>query len=302
LARRLGVTRAAIWKQIEALRALGAPIEARAGAGYRLGWPFELLDAARIWAELDATTRRRLGALEVHWQIDSTNTALLRAAAAGAADLSVCVAETQSAGRGRRGRTWLSPLCGNVYVSLLKRFERGMGSLAGLSLVAGLAVLRALADCGVAGAGLKWPNDVWVDGGKLAGVLVELGGEFLGPCFAVVGVGINLRLPKASVREPPAIDLARLCDGTPPSRHRLLGCLLRRAIELLDRFAIEGFAAFREEYAKHDRLRGRAVHVQLGGRQRLGVAEGVDARGALCVRHGAELVCYDSAEVTVRDA
>jgi len=182
LARRLGVTRAAVWKQIEALRELGAPIEASAGRGYRLAWPLEALDAAAIRSALDPLLRRRLGDFAVHWQIDSTSSELLRAAAAGVPDFSVCVAETQSAGRGRRGRGWISPLGGNVYFSLLKRFTVGMGALSGLSLVAGVALLQALTDCGVSGVGLKWPNDVLADGRKLAGILVELGGEFLGPC------------------------------------------------------------------------------------------------------------------------
>jgi BirA family biotin operon repressor/biotin-[acetyl-CoA-carboxylase] ligase len=302
LARRLGVTRAAVWKQIEALRGLGAPIEAAAGRGYRLRFPFEPLAAAAIRAELDAVQRRRLGDLELHWQIDSTSSALLRAAAAGAPDLAVCVAETQSAGRGRRGRGWASPLGGNVYFSLLKRFERGMGALAGLSLVAGIALRRALADCGVAGAGLKWPNDVLVDGRKLAGVLVELGGEFLGPCFAVIGIGINVRLPQEFAFDPPPTDLARLCGDRPPSRNRLIGRLLARLIEALNGFVAGGFAAFRDEYARHDLLAGRAVRVQTAAGARSGIAEGVDGRGALRVRHGGELVVYDSAEVTVRGA
>jgi BirA family biotin operon repressor/biotin-[acetyl-CoA-carboxylase] ligase len=210
LARRLGVTRAAVWKQIEALRALGAPIDAQAGAGYRLQWHFEALDAARMRAQLAPALRRRVRTLDVHWQIDSTSSSLLRAAAQGAPDLAVCMAETQTAGRGRRGRQWQSPLGGNVYFSLLKRFAHGMGALSGLSLVAGVALIQALGDCGVTGVGLKWPNDVLADGRKLAGILVELGGEFLGPCHAVIGIGINLRLPPDIGIDQPYTDLRQL--------------------------------------------------------------------------------------------
>jgi BirA family biotin operon repressor/biotin-[acetyl-CoA-carboxylase] ligase len=310
LAQRLGVTRAAVWKQVEALRALGAPIQAAAGSGYRLTWPIETLDAARIRAELDAPSRKRLGDLEVCWQTQSTSDALLQRAGAGARDLTVCVAETQSAGRGRRGRAWQSSLGGNVYFSLLKRFSQGMGALSGLSLVAGVALIDALTDCGVAGIGLKWPNDVLADGRKLAGVLVELGGEFLGPCHAVIGIGINLRLADdAGVDQPrfdrpridqPWIDLAQLCAGTPPSRNRLIGRLLARLIAALDRFARDGFAGFDKDYARYDLLAGRTVRVQAPGGLREGIADGVDERGALRVRHGADVVLYDSAEVTVR--
>src|SRR4051812_14750191 len=126
LARRLGVTRAAVWKQIEALRELGAPIDAAAGSGYRLEWPFEALDSEAIRRDLGAALRRRVH-LHTHWQIDSTNTALLRAAVDNAPDLSVVLAEVQTDGRGRRGRRWQSPLGGNVYFSMLKRFDAGMG-------------------------------------------------------------------------------------------------------------------------------------------------------------------------------
>ena len=180
LAKELGVTRAAIWKQIETLRALGAPIEANAGEGYRLAWPVEPLEESEIRRNIDGDTLRRLGELRVAWQIDSTNAALLDVAANGADDGSVVVAEVQSDGRGRRGRRWQSPLGGNVYFSLLRRFDGGMGSLAGLSIVAGIAAVSALRECGVSGIGLKWPNDIVADGKKIAGILVELGGEFLG--------------------------------------------------------------------------------------------------------------------------
>jgi BirA family biotin operon repressor/biotin-[acetyl-CoA-carboxylase] ligase len=300
LAQRLGVTRAAVWKQVEALRALGAPIEAAAGSGYRLAWPLEVLDATAIRAGIGPAVRKRLGDLDVHWQIDSTSSALLRAAATGAADLSVCTAETQNAGRGRRGRGWVSSLGGNVYLSVLKRFAAGMGALSGLSLVAGIALARALADVGVRGLGLKWPNDVLAGERKLAGILVELGGEFLGPCHAVVGIGINVRLPAGVDVGQPYADLASLCGGQPPSRNVLIGLLLDRLVAAFDRFEREGFAPFQSEFARHDLLAGRSVQVHTSAGMHEGVADGVDARGALRVRHGRGVVVYDSAEVSVR--
>ncbi|MGA9332800.1 MAG: biotin--[acetyl-CoA-carboxylase] ligase [Rudaea sp.] len=302
LATQLGVTRAAVWKQIEALRALGAPIEAAAGRGYRLQWPVELLDAKAIRRELDSPLRARTTDLHVHWQIDSTNSELLRQASQGVAELSVCIAETQSAGRGRRGRAWQSQLGGNIYFSLLRRFARGMGALSGLSLVAGVALMQALGDCGVTGIGLKWPNDVLADGAKLAGILVELGGEFLGPCFAVIGIGVNLRLPDAPGIDQPCTDLARLCANKLPSRNRLIARLIARLIGALDRFDAEGFAGFRDEYAHFDALIGHTVSVCTGAGEVFGIADGVDARGALRVRQDRKLTTFDSAEVSVRRA
>lgn len=302
LAARLGVTRAAIWKQIEALRSLGAPIAASAGSGYRLAHPLELLDAARIRSGLDATHASRLSALDVHWQIDSTNSELLRRPLNRSNPIQVCIAETQSAGRGRRGRAWQSPLGGNLYFSLSASFEQGMAALAGLSLAVGIAVIAALRDCGVADVGLKWPNDILAGGRKLAGILVELGGEFLGPCQAVIGIGINLRLSNEMLAriDQPAIDLATLLQGEPPSRNYLAARLIARLIEMLDRFAAQGFAHFQREYANHDLLNGREIRVLSAGNEIQAVGAGVDARGALLVRRGGDLETYDSAEVSVR--
>jgi BirA family biotin operon repressor/biotin-[acetyl-CoA-carboxylase] ligase len=299
LARRLGVTRAAVWKQIEALRDLGAPIAAAAGSGYRLEWPFEALDADAIQRDLDPAMRRRVH-IQTHWQIDSTNTALLRTAADGAPDLSIVLAETQSEGRGRRGRSWQSPLGGNVYFSLLKRFDGAMGALAGLSIAAGIALARTLRGFGIDDVGLKWPNDLVADGRKLAGVLVELGGEFLGPCYAVIGIGINLRAPPVKIDQP-VTGLTALC-ATPPSRNELVARLIENLAKATDTFARSGFGAFEREFAAFDSLAGKPVRVRAAGGMRDGVVAGIDARGALRVRHGAEIVAYDSADVSVRAA
>jgi BirA family biotin operon repressor/biotin-[acetyl-CoA-carboxylase] ligase len=302
LAKELGVTRAAIWKQIETLRALGAPIEASVGEGYRLAWHVEPLDESAIRREIDEGALPRVGDLRVVWQIDSTNASLLTAAANGADDASVVVAEVQSDGRGRRGTRWQSPLGGNVYFSLLRRFDGGMGSLAGLSIVAGIAAVRALRECGVRGIGLKWPNDIVADGKKIAGILVELGGEFLGPCFAIIGIGINVRLPSNAAIDQPHTDLSALCDGNPPSRNKIIGRLISQLIASTDLFAAQGFTAFEKEYASFDVLGSTPVRLHTAAGVCDGIADGVDSRGALRVRHGERVATYDSAEVTVRRA
>jgi len=304
LAAKLGVSRTAVWKQIEALRELGAPIEAVAGSGYRLGWAFEALDAARIRAALDAPMRARVPAIDLHWQIDSTNSELQRVAAAGASAARICLAEAQTGGRGRRGRRWRSPLGGNLAFSLLWPFAQGMSALAGLSLVVGVAVTQALADCEIVEVGLKWPNDVLARDRKLAGILVELGGEFLGPCHAVIGIGLNLRLgadDQAAIDQP-AIDVASLATGSLPSRNVLAARLASRLVAALDRFTAEGFGAFRDEYARRDLLAGRAIRIVSGGTEQDGIAMGIDDRGALLVRRGKALTQIDSAEVSIRAA
>ncbi|UGB45078.1 biotin--[acetyl-CoA-carboxylase] ligase [Frateuria edaphi] len=303
LADRSGVTRAAIWKQVETLRARGVPVEARGAAGYRLPWPVQLLDATRIRAALPRTCTSRLGALEVHWELDSTSSELQRRLGE-TADFSMVLAETQTAGRGRRGRSWLSPPGLNLYLSCLKRFDRGFAALSGLSLAVGTMVLRAIDSLGIEGAGLKWPNDVLADGGKLAGVLVELSGEYQGPCAAVIGVGLNLRLTEA-LREQagqPACDLATLATDL-PDRNLVAARLIAALVEGLREFERHGFASFAEDYARHDLLAGRQLKLSGAQGHFEGTGAGVDARGALQVRlaDGA-LRSVDSADVTVRRA
>jgi len=301
LAARLGITRAAVWKQIEQLRALGLPIDASAARGYRLDAPIETLDAKRIAAAISPEQRAHVGEIAVFWQIDSTSSELLRRAGESAAPRA-CLAEIQTQGRGRRGRAWHMPLAGGVALSLFRRFDGGMAALSGLSLVAGIAVLRALEDCGVGGAALKWPNDVVAEGRKLAGVLVELGGDALGPCHAVIGVGINLRIgaKQGTMIDQPWTDVAALSADRVPSRNLLAGRMLSRLAEALDAFADAGFGAFASEYAKHDVLLDRRVAVSNGSHVWEAVAKGVTSRGTLkVVRDGAE-VEIDSGEVSVR--
>lgn len=301
LAEHFGVTRAAIWKQIEALRNRGVPIEARGAAGYRLPWPLQMLDGKAIRAGVPATVRKRLGALDVLWDIDSTSSELQRRGV-DAADLSVVMAESQSAGRGRRGRTWLSPPGLNLYLSCLKRFDAGFAGLSGLSLAVGVMLLRALQSVGLTQAGLKWPNDVLADDGKLAGILVELTGEYQGPCAAVIGIGVNLRLTDA-LREQtgqPISDLATLAGGTPPDRNRLASALITALVEGLPQFEREGFAGFVDEYARHDILRDAAVRVHTPQGAWDGIGQGVDTRGALLVRDASGMQVVDSADVSVR--
>ena len=304
LAATLGVTRAAVWKQVEQLRALGLPVRAVAGRGYRLEAPIELLDAHAIEAAIARERRAAVGAIDVRWQIDSTSSELARIASAPSDESRACLAEIQTQGRGRRGRTWRMPLGGGIALSQLRRFEVGMAALAGLSLVAGVAVMRALRDAGVEGAALKWPNDIVADGKKLGGILVELGGDALGPCHAIVGIGLNVAIgaSEGAAIDQPWTDLAALTNARPPSRNRAAGLVLSRLAEALDAFAAEGFDAFAHEYAAHDALFGREILVAGGRETWNGVAMGVTSRGALRVMRDGVEVAVDSGEVSVRDA
>lgn len=302
LAREAGVTRAAVWKRIEALRAAGVVIEARPGQGYALARPPDLLDAAALRAALSPAVAAGLDALEVAWSLDSTNSELLRRPRTDRA--TVLLAERQSAGRGRLGRSWASPLGAQVCLSVRRGFDGGLARLGGLSLVAGVAVAEALRALGFDAVGLKWPNDLVAGGRKLAGLLVEGGGEYAGPVHAVVGIGINVRLPEAAAAaiDQPWTDLARLAPGGDlPARNRIAAAVVDRLLPALDAFDRDGLAPFLPRYAALDALAGRAVGVLDGRGTVAGRALGLASDGGLrvAIEGGGERT-FHAGEVSVR--
>lgn len=311
LAEAAGQTRAAVWKRIDALRAAGVEIDARPGRGYALRHPLELLDAATIRAQLPPAACDQLAGLDIAWSLDSTNSELLRRPPPVAGCLAL-LAERQTGGRGRRGRAWVSPLAAHLYLSLTRSFSGGLARLGGLSLVAGIAAAEALQVLGVAGVGLKWPNDLVIEAQdrahgrgslrKLGGLLVEGGGELGGPARAVVGLGLNVRMPAAFAAQigQPWIDLATLC-GQAPSRNTLAAALLAHLLPALEAFDRDGLAPFLPRYAALDALAGRAVTVRLHDGERHGTALGIGPDGALRMRsHDGGECTFHSGEVSVR--
>ncbi len=291
LARESGQSRAAVWKRIQGLREAGVPVLAQAGQGYRLEAPMDLLDPARILASMDAATAASTGVPEVCWSIDSTNSELLRrGGTAAAGGVEVLLAERQTGGRGRRGRQWTSPLAAHLYLSLSRRFEGGLARLGGLSLVTGIAAVEALHGFGVDMARLKWPNDIVVEGPgglrKLGGLLVEGGGEHAGPVRAVVGLGLNVRMPpaQAALIDQPWCDLEGLA-GPGVDRNRLAATVLSHLLPALALFDAEGLAPFMSRYAAVDVLAGRAIRLHGEGLPvEHGTALGLAPDGALRVR------------------
>lgn len=291
LARDAGLTRAAVWKRIESLRDAGILITAVPGRGYRLQQPLDLLDADAICSPLSAAVASQLGSLEIAWSLESTNSELLRRdlPSRGCA---VLLAERQTGGRGRRGRSWASPLAAHVYLSIGRHFEGGLARLGGLSLVAGIAACEALRGLGFPQVGLKWPNDLVVgDGGgglrKLGGLLVEGGGEHAGAARAVIGLGVNVRMPAsfAAGIDQPWTDLFALSE-TPPLRNVVVAHLLEHLLPALAHFDAEGLAGFLPRYTALDALAGREVQIHEGTQAWSAMSLGIAADGALRVRAG----------------
>lgn len=309
LARASGQTRAAIWKRIQSLREAGVPIDAQAGRGYQLTQPFDLLDNDAILGALSAPVRARLASLDVAWVLDSTNSELQRRRGAGDGLASVLLAERQTGGRGRRGREWNSPLAAHVYLSLARSFSGGWTRLGGLSLVAGMATVAALHALGYEMVRLKWPNDLVVvaaDGTlhKLGGLLVEGAGEHAGPVRAVIGLGLNVRMPErfGLLLDQPWCELSELLPST-PSRNALVAAIIAHWVPALDEFDRTGLAPFLDRYAGLDAIAGRSIRLGSETETIAGTALGLAADGALRVRleDGSER-CFHAGEVSVRAA
>ena len=300
LARALEVSRASVWHAIRDLEAAGLEIYKVHGRGYRLPQPLTLLDRAAIGRNLGAQAARFT--LEVRAAADSTNTVLLGSAAAGAPSGAVLAVEWQPGGRGRLGRAWHAGVGESLTFSLLWRFARGAAALSGLSLAVGLALTRALAASGATDAALKWPNDVLWRGRKLAGILIELAGDALGPTAAVIGIGINVRLSKMTRAriDQPAVDL-ETASGAAPDRNRLLAAALIEIDRVLETFARDGFAPLRAEWQGRHAHQGKRVVLTLpDGSRQAGQAKGVAEDGSLLLETRAGLKRYHSGDISVR--
>ena len=283
LADALGVSRTAVWKQLKKLDELGLQIESVKGRGYRIPGGIELLDAEQVQSALTPQAKRLLTRLDVHETVGSTNAEAMRQAEQGGAAGLVCTAEQQTAGRGRRGRQWVSPFASNLYLSLVWEFNQGAAALEGLSLSVGVAVARALASCGLPPVQLKWPNDVLFEGAKLGGILLEMTGDAAGACQVVVGVGLNVSMPQASAAtiDQAWTDIDSITGREHPGRNALLAALLNELLPLIASFEDQGFARWRDDWLVLDAFAGVPVLLHTGGEPMAGIARGVDWRGAL---------------------
>lgn len=301
LAQQFSVSRTSIHNALQDVEQYGLTLYSVKGRGYRLVESLQWLDVAQVCAAL-RTPGRFL--VEVADSAASSNSELLRRATQGAPGGTVLALEWQSAGRGRMGRSWHAGLGGSLMFSLLWRFNAGLGALSGLSLVVGLALVRVLRRLGADGVGLKWPNDVVDEHGKLAGILIEAQGDMLGPSAVVVGVGLNLRLPEDVVRQvdQPVSDLAQNLAQL-PERNLLFAHLLQELADVLDVFVAGGFAALREEWERAHIYQGRAVNMLLPDGSRVGgTVLGVTEAGALRVQTAAGEQVFNAGEISLRGA
>ena len=292
----LGVSRSAVWKQLQHLEAeLNLPIHKIRGKGYQLASPLVFLSAD----EIALSAPSLVWPVHISDTIDSTNAEALRLVQLGHAAPFLVLAEQQTAGRGRRGRKWVSPFAQNVYYSLVLRIEDGLRQLEGLSLVVGLAVMQALRESGVQGAALKWPNDVLVGPKKIAGILLELVGDPADICHVVLGIGINVNMKKADEVDQQWTSM-QLEAGSPVDRNFLVAQLSLQLQNYLDRHKTGGFVTLQNEWERNHAWQGKVVSLIAGVNRIDGVVLGVDRQGALRLSvDGIERI-YSGGELSLR--
>jgi BirA family biotin operon repressor/biotin-[acetyl-CoA-carboxylase] ligase len=297
----LGITRAAVHKGIHGLRASGLAIHCVPGRGYRLDAPLDLLSKDKILTQLGGAAEAMAERLHIAPEIDSTSTYLL-GLAPDRRHGAVCVAEVQSRGRGRRGREWVATPFRNIMLSMAWRLEAGPAAITGISLAAGVAVIRALQQAGIQGAGLKWPNDVVWNGRKLAGLLLDVQGEAAGPSQVVLGLGLNVKMDEAEAGriEQPWVDMEEIL-GRSIDRNKLVATLFLELQAMFEGFAREGLAGCREDWLELHQYANRPVRVIQNDSVVEGKVEGIDDRGALVVRDASgQTHVFHSGDISLR--
>lgn len=298
----LSVSRAAVWKAVQKLQhEWQVKINAIPGRGYQLAAPLTLLDKDTILSVIVPQTQSRLQEVQVLWSVDSTNRYILNLAPSGVVSGLAVLAEHQSAGRGRRGRHWVSPFGRNLYLSLLWEFELDATQLSGLSLAIAVAMTRALTKLKINDVMLKWPNDLLWQERKLCGVLLEMKGEASGPWQVVIGIGMNVNMDPIMTDEigQPWVDLQSIL-GRNLDRNQLAGLILSELLDAIDQFQHLGLSPFLAEWRSRDVCRDQLVELHFPDRVQQGIARGIDSDGALLLESEGVVKAYHAGEVSLR--
>jgi len=293
---KVGTSRAYVWKRINSLKEQGLKVISIHGEGYRLPAGEELLDAQIIHDHLGHKATQ----LRVCWSLPSTNLAAMELAEHAPQQEFVVLAEMQTQGRGRRGKEWFSPLGADLYMSYKIPFSGGAKSLQGLSLVIGVAISNALKKLTAKeGLSLKWPNDIYFQGRKLGGILIEMCGDINGDCDAIIGVGLNASYRADESSSEEVASLTELMPGT-LNRNYWVAMLINAIKNAVTDFKKNGLSEFLNQWRSLDILVGNSINVFLGESVVTGIAEGVSPSGALLVQTGEGLKTFYAGEVSVR--
>ncbi len=292
LGEQLGISRAAVSKHVKGIQSWGVDVFSVQGKGYKLAEPMQLFNQELLQSLVTAP-------LELIPVIDSTNQHLLdriNVLESG----TVCLAEYQSKGRGRRGREWVSPFGCNLYLSMYWRLEAGMAGAMGLSLVVGVAIVEALEKLGISGIKLKWPNDLYHHDKKLAGILVEMSGQAGSAAHLVIGMGMNLAMPSNTqgITQP----WACLSDVTEQTvdRNQLAATLINTLQDALTDYEMTGMHGFVERWNRLDNFLDREIRLIMGHREVVGISRGINEQGAVLIETSNGLETYIGGEISLR--
>ena len=303
IAAHLGISRTSVWKKIQAVKdSYGLEIHAVSGRGYWLPDGVELLDEEMIRSRIPRSLQSEIAHLKVFDKVDSTNRFLLESNDVLPARFSVCLAEMQTHGRGRRGRQWLSPFGKNIQLSVASHLNMPMSQIAGLSIAVGVAVADAVTQLGLSKIALKWPNDIHVNQQKLAGLLVEIKGESEGPVKTVIGIGLNVDLPRQlSERiDQPVTDLARHFDREMPMRNDIAVALIAHVCQAVKQFSEKGLHEFILRWQQYDAYQGHQVIIKNAVEAVEGTYLGLDNTGALLLETQQGVKVFNAGEVSMR--
>ncbi len=298
----LGLSRSAVWKQMQALQEYGVEVYSVRGRGYRLPDGLDLLEIDKIKVLLGSQVGKNLKHIELNTFTDSTNLMALRNIQEhnhGA----LYLAEYQSAGRGRRGRAWLGPVATNLYFSLMWSFTGGVAAIEGLSLMVGLSIVQGLSKVGVQGVTLKWPNDLLFKEKKLAGILIEMQGDTSGDVSVVIGAGLNVKMNAASAQarqiDQPWVDLQSIVDRS-IDRNKLLASVVGQLLVNLRVFRERGFVAFIDAWHKYHAFQDSYVKLLTNNSEIEGICRGVNQQGALLLERYGKNEAFHGGEISVR--
>lgn len=289
----LGMSRAAVNKHIQTLKSWGLDVFTVTGKGYSLAAPLQLLDEALIHTHLETP------GIAVIPVIDSTNQYLLDRMDQLESGFA-CVAEYQQAGRGRRGRKWFSPFGANLYLSMYWRLEQGPAAAMGLSLVIGIVMAEVIQSLGAENVRVKWPNDLYLNDRKLAGILVELTGKTGDAAQIVMGAGINLGMRGEGTSEINQGWINLQEAGVTIDRNQLAASIINSLRAALPLFERDGLAPFIQRWEKLDNFINRPVKLLIGEREVYGIARGIDKQGGLLLEQERVIKSWVGGEISLR--
>ncbi|WP_153916750.1 bifunctional biotin--[acetyl-CoA-carboxylase] ligase/biotin operon repressor BirA [Shewanella sp. TC10] len=292
IAQKVGLSRTAVNNHIAQLADYGVDVFSVKGKGYKLPKPLPLFDETKL---INGIENRCFYFNE----IESTNAFMLQHAEE-LKNGDICIAEYQSAGRGRRGRQWVSPYGQHVYASLFWRLNQGMNAAMGLSLVVACSIVKSLTEFGVDGLGVKWPNDIYRDNKKLAGILIELSGHTMDECNLVIGFGINMSMSEqhADLIDQPWSDLSSL-ESMPDKTALITNIYKQLKIDLM-LFEVEGLTPFIPQWQKYDLFYEKEINLLMAPNNISGVCKGIDKQGAVLVETDGKVTPYIGGEISLR--